>query len=300
MRGIKVDIPRTSMKRSHVLPLPGGEGRVRGKALSDSPSRPLSFKSLLIPPKIAKNHLDRLASFSPLTLNSTIKPIYLFADSQLLFWKADGSLFLASVRSQLEASSPTAAYIGASNGDNPVFYSIFTSAMERVGIQNCRLIRAGFPADDKKFLDRADLILLAGGDIKRGWEAFEKSGIKQCILQRYSEGAVLLGISAGAVQLGLLGWPGDFAASSDELFETFKLVPFVIGVHEEKDGWKNLRQILHLESGAAKGLGIPAGGGLIYHRNQTIEPIRMPVILVSMENGKVTENLLFPAATKVG
>jgi len=233
-------------------------------------------------------------------LNSTIKPIYLFADSQLLFWKADGSLFLASVRSRLEASSPTAAYIGASNGDNPDFYSIFTSAMEGVGIQNCRLIRAGFPADDKEFLDRADLILLAGGDIKRGWEVFERVGMKQSILQRYSEGALLLGISAGAVQLGLLGWPGDFAASSDELFETFKLVPFVIGVHEEKDGWKNLRQILHLKNGAAKGLGIRAGGGLIYHPDQTIEPIRMPVILVSMENGKVAENLLFPAATKVG
>jgi len=172
--------------------------------------------------------------------------------------------------------------------------------MEGVGIQNCRLIRVGFPADDKKFLERADLILLAGGDIKRGWEVFERVGMKQSILQRYSEGAVLLGISAGAVQLGLLGWPGDFAASSDELFETFKLVPFLIGVHEEKDGWKNLRQILHLKNAATKGLGIPAGGGLIYRQDQTIEPIRMPVILVSMENGKVAENVLFPTATKVG
>jgi len=233
-------------------------------------------------------------------VTASIKPIYLFADSQLLFWKADGSLFLASVRSQLEASSPTAAYIGASNGDNPDFYSIFTSAMEGVGIQNCRLIGAGFPEEDKQFLERADLILLAGGDIKRGWEAFEKNGIKQSILRRYSEGAVLLGISAGAVQLGLLGWPGDFAASSDELFDTFKLVPFLIGVHEEKDGWKNLRQILHLKNGAAKGLGIRAGGGLMYHQDQTIEPIRMPVILVSMENGKVTENLLFPAMPRGG
>ena len=172
--------------------------------------------------------------------------------------------------------------------------------MEGVGIQNCRLIRAGFPAEDKKFLERADLILLAGGDIKRGWEVFERVGMKQSILQRYSEGAVLLGISAGAVQLGLLGWHGEYAASSDELFETFKLVPFVVGVHEEKDGWRNLRQILQLKNGTANGLGIPFGGGLIYHPNQTIEPIRMPVVLVSMENGKVAENLLFPAVTKAG
>ena len=48
MRGIEADIPRTLTKRSHVLPLPGGEGGVRGKALFDSPLRPLSFKSLFL------------------------------------------------------------------------------------------------------------------------------------------------------------------------------------------------------------------------------------------------------------
>ena len=32
--GIKVDIPRTLTKRSHVLPLPKGEGGVRGKEFS--------------------------------------------------------------------------------------------------------------------------------------------------------------------------------------------------------------------------------------------------------------------------
>ena len=37
VRGIEVDIPRTLTKRSQVLPLPGGEGGVRGKALFDSP-----------------------------------------------------------------------------------------------------------------------------------------------------------------------------------------------------------------------------------------------------------------------
>ena len=48
MRGIESDISRTLTKHSHVLPLPGGEGGVRGKALFDSPSRPLSFKSLFL------------------------------------------------------------------------------------------------------------------------------------------------------------------------------------------------------------------------------------------------------------
>jgi hypothetical protein len=48
MRGIAASIPRMLTKRSHVLPLPEGEGGVRGKALSDSPSRLLRFKSLFL------------------------------------------------------------------------------------------------------------------------------------------------------------------------------------------------------------------------------------------------------------
>ena len=48
MRGIGANIPRMLTKRSHVLPLPGGEGGVRGKVLFDSPSRRLSFNSLFL------------------------------------------------------------------------------------------------------------------------------------------------------------------------------------------------------------------------------------------------------------
>ena len=48
MRGIEANIPRSLTKRSHVLPLPEGEGGVRGKALSDSRSRLLRFKSLCL------------------------------------------------------------------------------------------------------------------------------------------------------------------------------------------------------------------------------------------------------------
>jgi len=40
MRGIEANLARTLTKRSDVLPLPEGEGGVRGKALFDSPSRP--------------------------------------------------------------------------------------------------------------------------------------------------------------------------------------------------------------------------------------------------------------------
>ena len=52
---------------------------------------------------------------------NTSNPVYLFSDSQLLFWKSDGICFLNSVTEGLQKNSLKAAYIGASNGDLPEF-----------------------------------------------------------------------------------------------------------------------------------------------------------------------------------
>src|SRR6185503_2298694 len=142
-------------------------------------------------------------------MSSQPKPIYLLADSQLLFLRTDGSLYLDSIRNAIEAASPKAAYIGASNGDQPEFYSIFEAAMEGMEIHDCRMVSSRFSTEEASFLTTADLILLAGGDVIRGWRLFEQTGLKELIVKRYYEGALLIGVSAGAVQLGLLGWPDD-------------------------------------------------------------------------------------------
>src|SRR5690349_4947937 len=106
---------------------------------------------------------------------STVKPILLLADSQLLFWREEsGEPFLARARALLEADGPVrpykAAYLGASNGDAPEFYQLFVAAMEEIGIRDCRLIPSNPTPEDRSFLHQADLVLLAGGDVERGWD----------------------------------------------------------------------------------------------------------------------------------
>ena len=102
-----------------------------------------------------------------------ISPIYLFADSQLLFWKQDSELFLKSVLNHVSSPKPHAAYIGASNGNQKVFFELFESAMEGIGIHNCRMLGLDFSDQDKDFLEKVSIILLAGGDISKGWEVME-------------------------------------------------------------------------------------------------------------------------------
>lgn len=135
------------------------------------------------------------------------QPLYLLADSQLLFWKRDDKWLLeAALDALAHDRTPSAAYVGASNGDRPEFYEIFEAAMDVVGITDRRMIGSSFGSDDRAFLERAWLILLAGGDVRLGWNTFEKTGMKDVILARYSKGAVLVGISAGRGPARTL-WP---------------------------------------------------------------------------------------------
>ncbi len=224
-----------------------------------------------------------------------VQPIFLLADSQLLFWHSEEELFLNRVRRCLGEKADgafKAAYIGASNGDDPAFYDIFLAAMAGIHVYDCRMIPSAPSADDDAYLDEADLILLAGGDVKRGWDVFRQTSLHGKIIERYYGGAVLIGVSAGAVQLGLKGWQGPTSTSEDS-FNTFQFVPFVVDVHDEPE-WQRLSQIV-LDMGAyGRGLGIPSGDGAIFHPDWSIEPVHRPLVEFTVYNDEVRRTLLFP------
>lgn len=224
-------------------------------------------------------------------LEVPIRPIFLFADSQPLFWRRDGELFLERVRRLLAGERPKAAYVGASNGDQPEFYELFRGAMEGIGVTDTRMIPSEPAASDLEWFDEADLILLAGGDVRRGFRVMKRNGISQRLIERYYTGALLMGVSAGAVQLGLHGWAE--ADGGLELFETFKLVPFLIDVHAEPD-WLRLHRGLPETEEPTRGLGIPSGAGAILHPDLTLEPVRRPLVELERHDGEIRQSLIYP------
>ncbi len=222
-----------------------------------------------------------------------INPIFLFSDSQLLFHPGeDGRPVLAEVREAQDSNALKAAYIGASNGDDPMFFSIFEAAMDLIGITDRRMVFADYNEEDRAYLQEANLILLAGGDVAKGWEAIKE--MQQDIIQRYYAGAILIGVSAGAVQLGLGGWTRDLPQGHGDLFDTFKLIPFYVDAHDEDQGWERLKTIIGNTDISIRGLGIPKGGGLIYHPDHTLEPLRQTLVEFSGEKEDVVQNLLLP------
>jgi cyanophycinase len=224
-----------------------------------------------------------------------IKPLYLLADSQLLFLKSDGGSLAERIREDLDTGNPKAAYIGASNGDQPEFYGLFVAAMEVMGISNCRMVPSQPSREDILFVEDADLILLAGGDVERGWQVFEQNGLKDLVPRRRYDGAILMGVSAGAVQFGL----GCLSNSAQpKQLDMFRFAPFYVGAHDEKNDWWDLRALVNLSQSDARAIGIAAGGGAVYTPDGTLEPIRKPLTEFLKQNTKISENLMVPVVSQ--
>src|SRR5262249_39417011 len=184
-------------------------------------------------------------------------------------------LFLERVRAELGPGPHRAAYLGASNGDEPAFYDIFVAAMAGIEVTDCRMIPSAPSAEDRAFLDEAHLVLLAGGDRAPGLDAFRARGLDERILARFAAGAVVIGVSAGAVQLGQR-LPGAQGA--------FRLAPVVVSVHDEPE-WTALSVAVVALEGAVRGIGIPSGGGAAVHPHLGIEPVRRTLRDVRLVDG---------------
>ena len=220
---------------------------------------------------------------------TSLNCIFLLADSQLLFRCDNGELLLERVVKAMTRDRLKAAYVGASNGDHPDFYALFVSAMEGAGIFDCKMISSALADSELAFLNDADLILLAGGDVELGWRTFLANGLNNHLLRRYREGASLIGISAGAVQLGL-----GFRGADGSAIETLKLVPLIVGAHEESSNWQTTTEFLRLSTTNTKAIGLPTGGGAIYHPDQTLEPLRHPVVELSLSGDNVQQTFIYP------
>ena len=70
------------------------------------------------------------------------------------------------------------------------------------------------------------------------------------------------------------------------------LVPFIVGVHEEREEWARLKQTIRVAPPEAKGIGIPHGAGMILHIDGSIEPIKKPLYEFSTRGEEIVSNLL--------
>ena len=217
-----------------------------------------------------------------------IKPVYLLADSQLLFRDGKNGEFPGALKEWADRQNLKAGYIGASNKDDLGFYEIFKGAMQNLGISECTQIHSEFTSADRSKLEQSDLVLLAGGDTRLGWDIIRASGMAEILIRKYYAGAILVGISAGAVQFGM------FACTGKECFSALQIIPFNIAVHDEKNDWKNFKQLMIRESSQVTGMGIPLGAGMVCYPDHSIEAINKPLCEIRIKNTQVNQSLIMP------
>ncbi|HET7234447.1 MAG TPA: Type 1 glutamine amidotransferase-like domain-containing protein [Longimicrobium sp.] len=220
-------------------------------------------------------------------------PVYLLADSQLLFSTPGGCPLLAVSVDAIERAERRAAYVGAANGDQPEYFSIFEGAMEMVGVRHRRMIRSGYSADDRAWLRSADIIVLAGGDVGAGLRVLRETRMDDDIDERRREGAVLVGVSAGAVHLGAMGWLGSEPADG-ELVGMLGIAPFSVDAHDEANGWRRLGQLVARSLPGSMAIGVPMGGGVVYHPDGTVEPVGRGAVELRLDDGQIVKTLLYP------
>ncbi|KAK3244319.1 hypothetical protein CYMTET_46063 [Cymbomonas tetramitiformis] len=191
--------------------------------------------------------------------------VFVTADSNSLMcghWWVD-EVGAAVERSLGAGRARAAVYLGASNGDEPVFFEMFVFAAQRLGFtaQQCHHVKAAStPADVAFIANQAALVLLAGGDTHVAWTSACQSGIDGAIRRAADAGAVLVGVSAGAIQLGTHGYGDPEEGYDGPPYQTLGLLPFVVGAHQEEEGWAGLHAALaSINAGGLRGAGIPTG-----------------------------------------
>jgi peptidase E len=191
--------------------------------------------------------------------------LILFADSFGLFSKSNADSFILNdIIKRILIDNLQASYLGVSNDDKTEYFEIFEAAMNNINIKNIKHIKFPYSSNDLEYLSNSNIILLSGGDAQVGMKKLEQSSIPAILLNKYSTGqTILIGISAGAMQLGTFILSEN---NQEHVVNGMGLIPCIVSAHDEPE-WSSLKHIVQTMGASNIGLGISFGSGSILFRN---------------------------------
>ncbi len=208
------------------------------------------------------------------------------AKTQAILLLADSRpLFSDEIRDVLKGKS-RAAYIGAANGDQPEFYELFRGAMNNLGIEQCVHVHARPSDEEWHFLKQADFVLLSGGDVIMGISALLSGGFIETIRERFVDGCMLAGVSAGAIHLGKGYW------NESAIAPCIGLIPFFIDVHADKSHWSGLKKTLLASGDHAAAWGLSKNSFVCYNSDGSLDIMHGSVREFVSDGKSIKENIL--------
>lgn len=191
---------------------------------------------------------------------------------------------------------PSVAYIGAASGDNAQFFKTIKSILEQHGAGTVELVPLAAPKSPlpaaRRLIETSDILFFSGGDVELGMKILRERRLIELIHERFQAGAVLAGLSAGSILLAQqwVRWRDPDDDATAEPFDCLGIVPLICDMHDEDEGWEELKIILRLRHMVGEiGYGIPAGMGLRIHPDTRIEELGGKVRRFSFQEGRVGE-----------
>jgi peptidase E len=217
-----------------------------------------------------------------MTLGGT-KSLYLLSGGTHLRRKA-GDPLIGQALLETGRERPSVAYVGAASGDDLGFFRILASLLHRAGAGSVALAPLCAPDADlrrsRALMEEADVIFLSGGDVDMGMQVLTNRDIVPLLHERFRDGAVCAGLSAGSILLcrQWVRWRNPDDAAGAETFDCLGLAPLVCDTHSEEDGWEELKTLLSLRRASGEiGYGIPTGGALRIRADGRVEALGHPV-----------------------
>ena len=176
---------------------------------------------------------------------------------------------------ELAGARPLVAWVGAANGDQRAWYERVAKVLrDRYGaeVELARTVpTVEFDAaETRSLIEAATMIYIGGGDVGLLAERVRALGLDEQIRRRHREGALVVGVSAGAIGLTRywVQFPDDnFEIEKPTRFSCIGALEVAVDCHDEESDWEELRALLEAwereEPGATvDAYGIPMGGAL--------------------------------------
>ena len=194
----------------------------------------------------------------------------------------------------LAPKKPSVAWIGAAHGDTPGGFERTAALLaKRYG---ARMLHAhcSSPAEAQQIVSSADFVYLGGGDVRLLTERLRSAGLDETIRRRHADGAVVLGVSAGAIGLtpAWIDFPDEEGPPTR--FPCLGAVPIAVDVHDEESDWEELRALLAVWANEApdavvEAYGIPVAGALELDAGGAVTTLGRAPKRLRLDHGRVIE-----------
>lgn len=195
---------------------------------------------------------------------------------------------------ELAGARPLVAWVGAANDDSlPWFERAATVLKQRYGADMQRVMTS-VADDSQRLVDEAPVIYLPGGDVSMLSERLRALGLDERIRRRHAAGALVVGVSAGAI--GLTRWWIEFPEDGRAPYRIpcIGAVDLAIDCHDEESDWEELRALLEAwereQPGAVvDAYGIPLGGALEVAPAGTVTHLGPAPKWLRLDGGRIVE-----------